>query len=584
MQLEQSPFLSIVPQQSIRETLQLMGRPADAKLTSEISQEVCQRTGSKAVIDGSIAQIGTQYSLILNAVNCSSGESLTSTEAQANDKNHLLDALSTAASNLRKKLGESLSTVQKFDTPLAQATTPSLEALQFYSVGVKLLAGADSLSAIPLFQQAIKLDPNFATAYLMLGASRWNLGELELASENLRKAYERREGVSERERLFIEAEYYDTVLGDLPKAQRAYEVVARIYPRYPDPHNELGLTYENLGQYEKAIAEFREKLRLDLIGITYNNYNNLARCYMKLNRFGEAEKTIREAQAKNIDTIGMHNNLYLIAFLRNDPAGMKQQADWAVGKPDSEYQLLGMEADTRAYSGRLREAREFSHRAVASTKQTENKELAAYYEAVAAVREALFGNAVEARKRAKSALTLSTGVRVQYATALAMALAGDAPRAQALADDLAHRFPSDTVVQFMHLPTLYAQIAIIRKNPSKDIEPLQAAAAVELLQAAAPYELGNTLYPVYVRGEAYLAAHQGKEAAVEFQKILDHRGIGGNDPIGALAHLQIGRAYAMQGDTAKARAAYQDFLTLWNDADPDIPILKQAKAECAKLQ
>src|ERR1019366_5205798 len=286
-----------------------------------------------------------------------------------------------------------------------------------------------------------------------------------LASENLPKAYELRKDVSERERLFIEAEYYDTVLGDLPKAQRAYEVVARIYPRYPDPHNELGLTYENLGQYEKAIAEFREKLRLDLIGITYNNYNNLARCYMKLNRFGEAEKTIREAQAKNIDTIGMHNNLYLIAFLRNDPAGMKQQADWAAGKPDSEYQLLGMEADTRAYSGRLREAREFSHRAVASTKQTENKELAAYYEAVAAVREALFGNAVEVRQRAKSALTLSTGVRVQYATALGMALAGDAPRAQALADDLARHFPADTVVQFMYLPTLYAQIAITRKNP-----------------------------------------------------------------------------------------------------------------------
>jgi eukaryotic-like serine/threonine-protein kinase len=571
VQLEQSPFLSLVSEQQMQQTLRLMGQSTDAKLTPEISREVCQRTGSTAVIDGSIAQMGTQYSLILKAVNCSNGESLTSTEAQASDKSHVLEALGKAASEIRNKLGESIGSVQKLERPLEMATTPSLEALQFFSLGVKSLAGGDSVSAMPLFQQAIKLDPNFAIAYDFLGISYSNLGEDRLASDNLQKAYELRERVSDRERLFIEAHYHDSVTGDLQKAQRAYEIVAQIYPRYFAPRNDLGTVYALLGQHDKALAEFRECLRLEVSGACYSN---LVGGYINLNRLEEARATAKEAQAKKVDSPGLRSNLYLLAFLQNDAGGMTQQVAWAAGKPGVEDVLLALEANTAAYSGRLRKAREFSRRAMDSAERAEVKETAATYTAVSGLREALFGNAAEARQQVVSALGLSTGPHVQYSAALTMALVGNAARAQAVADDLAQRFPSDTVVQFMYLPNLHAQLALTRNNPSK---------AIELLQAAAPYELGN-LYSAYVRGEAYLAARQGTEAAAEFQKILDHRGIVVNHPIGALAHLQIGRAYALQGDTAKARAAYQDFLTLWKDADPDIPILKQAKAEYAKLQ
>ncbi len=574
VQLEQSPFLNLVSDQRIRETLRLMGQPADAKLTPEISREVCQRTGSTAVIDGSIAQIGTQYSLILKAVNCSNGESLTSTEAQASDKSHVLDGLGKAASEIRNELGESIGSVQKLDTPLEQATTPSLEALQAYSLGLKYLVGDDSVSAIPLFQQAIKLDPNFARACDALGASYWNLGEYRLASDNLRKAYELRERVSERERLVIETHYYDGVTGDLQKAQRAYDVEAQIYPRYSGSRNDLGEDYRELGQYDKALAEAREAFRLDVTGMYYGN---LVTDYINLNRLEEARATVAEAQAKNFDSPNLHVGLYQLAFLQNDAAGMRQQVDWAAGKPGVENRLLDLEASTAAYFGRLRKAREFFRRAMDSAKRAEEKEVAAGCEADVALREALFGNAAEARQRAAAALTLSEGRDVQYGATLTMALIGNTAQAQSLAEDLGMRYPEDTIVQFNYLPTLHALFALTRNDPSK---------AIEALQAAGPYELGNvgnSLYPVYVRGEAYLAAHQGSEATAEFQKILDHRGIVLNEPIGALVHLQIGRAYAMQGDTVKAKAAYQDFLTLWKDADPDVPILIAAKPEYAKL-
>jgi eukaryotic-like serine/threonine-protein kinase len=576
VQLEQSPFLSLVSDQRIQQTLRLMGRPPDARLTFEIAQELCQRTESAAVLNGSIASLGTQYVLGLKTVNCRTGDSLAQEQATADDKEHVLKALSEAAVKLRAKLGESLSSVQKLDMPIEQATTPSLEALQAYSLGRKTIVGkGDWAAAVPLFQQAIRLDPNFAMAYASLGVDYSNLGETSLASENTKKAYELRERVSEREKFYIESHYYHYVTGDLEKARQTYELWTQTYPRDLVPPNNLGVIYENFGEYDKALAESLEALRLD--PGSGASYANLVAHYLYLNRLEEARATADEAQAKNLDSPPLRFKLYVLAFLKNDAAGMAQQVAWAAGKPGVEDALLGGEADTAAYSGRLAKARELSRRAVTSAERAEEKENAAGNEAEAALREALLGNAAEARQRAAAALVFSPGRDVQLYAALARAFAGDAARAQALADDLAKRFPEDTVVQFNYLPTVYAQLALNRNNASK---------AIETLRAAAPYELGagGGLYPVYVRGKAYLAENQGGEAATEFQKILDQRGVVGNEPIGALAHLGLARAYDLQGDSAKARAAYNDFFALWKDADPDIPILQQAKAEYSKLK
>jgi predicted Ser/Thr protein kinase len=577
VQLEQSPFLSIIADQQIQQTLQMMGQKPDVKLTPEIARELCQRTGSAAVLDGSIAQIGTQYLLTLKAVNCASGESLASTEAQASDKSHVLDALGTMASEIRNKLGESLSTVQKFDTPIEQATTPSLEALQAYSLGRKASAGADWVGAVPFFQRAIRLDPNFAMAYARLGTVYTNFGETTLGTENTRKAYELRERVSAAEKLYIESHYYQHVTGNQESARQSYQLWAETYPRDWQPLPPLFVVYGVLGQYEKSLGAAREALRLNP-GSGMNSAD-VVDSYLSLNRLEEARAAAEAAQAKRLDSPGRHYLLYHLAFLRNDEAGMAQQVAWAEGKPGVENKLLAEEASTFAYSGQIAKAREFTRQAVASAERAEEKEVAASYEAEAALREALFGYAAETRQRAAAALVLSNGRGVQSGAALALAFAGEAVRAQTLADDLDKRFPEDTIVQFNYLPTIHAQLALSHNESSK---------AVNALQAAGPYELGNvlsfSLYPIYVRGEVYLAAHRGGDAAAEFQKILDHRGIVLNEPIGALAHLQIGRAYALQGDTAKAKAAYQDFLTLWKDADPDIPVFITAKSEYSKLK
>ncbi len=581
VQLEQSPFLSLVSDQRTQQTLRLMGQPADAKLTPEIARDLCQRAGSKAYLSGSIASLGSQYVLGLKAVNCLTGDTLAEEQERATGKEQVLSAMDKAAPKLREKLGESLSTVQGFDTPLEQATTPLLEALQAYSLGRQTLVGkGNPAAAVPFFQRAIRLDPNFAMAYEALGTSYSNLGERSLASENTRKAYELRERVSELEKFHIESHYYQFAIGDLEKARQAYELWAQTYQRDPVPPQSLGIIYKNLGQYDKALAEARETLRLDPAYVL--GYASLLSNYFYLNRTDEARATAEEARAKKLDSPYLRFNLYLLAFLQNDAAGMAQQVAWAAGKPGVENMLLANEADTAAYSGRLGKAREFSRRAVASAKRAEEKETAAAYEADAALREALAGNAAETRQRAAAALGLSTGRDVQYGAALALAFAGDTTKAQALADDLANRFPEDTLAQFNYLPTIRAQLVLSRHDSSKALETLQAAAA---------YELGTpgffrflSLYPVYVRGEAYLSVNQGSEAAAEFQKILGHPGIVLNEPIGALAYLGVARAYALQGDTAKAKAAYQDFLTLWKDADPDIPILIAAQSEYAKLK
>jgi len=572
VQLEQSPFLRTISDHEIQQTLPMMGQSPDAKLTPEIAREICLRTGSAAVLDGSIAQIGTQYLLTLKAFSCANGELLASTEAEGSDKSHVLDALGKATSEIRNKLGESLSTVQKFDRPLELATTSSLGALQAYSLGRKTMGvNNDSAAAVPFFQRAIRLDPNFAMAYARLGTCYVNVGQLSLGNESIKKAYELRERVSEREKFYIESHYYEYVTGDLEKAGRTYELWTHVYPRDSWPHANLGVIYSELGQMEKALEQFREAVRMEDVGLYFTD---LAEVYVDLNRIEEAQATVKEAQAKNFNTYGLHLIQYLVAFLQDDAAGMTQQLS-AVGEAGTEDVPLALEADTAAYLGRLGDARELSRRAVTSAERAEEKETAATYEVGAAMREALFGNAGKARQRAAAALALSRGRDVQCNAALVLAIAGDMAQAQALGDDLAKRFPEDTEVQFDCLPTLDGQRALSRNDASR---------AIMLLHGAAPTEMGiGRLYPVYVRGEAYLAAHKCIEAAAEFQKILEHRGIVFNQPFGALAHLELGRAYAMQGNREKAHVKYQDFLALWKDADPDLPILKQAKAEYAKL-
>jgi tetratricopeptide (TPR) repeat protein/predicted Ser/Thr protein kinase len=559
VQLEQSPFLSVISEDRVQDTLRLMGQPSDAKLTPAIARGLCQRTSSTAVLYGSIASLGSQFVLGLKAVNCHTGDSLAEEQTTADSKEQVLKSLAQVTTKLRTKLGESLSTVDKFNTPLEEVTTPSLEALQAYSLGWKTqLVIGDAAAAIPLFQRAIRLDPKFVMAYASLGACYDLVGDSELAVANARRAFELRERVSERERLYIELHYYAFVTGDLEKARQTGELWAQTYPRDDIAAGDIGGIHGLLGQYDKALADFREALRLRASG---GNYADLVGAYLTLNRFHEAQTTAQEAQAKNLDSPNLHSILYQIAFLQDDAPGMARQVSWAAGKPGIEDLMLSNEADTAAYHGQLGKARGLAQKAGGD-------------EADAAVHEDLFGNTAEARRQAVAALALSTDRDAKCEATQALAAAGDSAKAQSLADDLAKRYPNDTLVQSIYLPTIRAQLSLDHKNTSK---------AIEALQVAAPYELAS-LYTVYVRGEVYLAARQGSEAAAEFQKILDHRGIVLNAPIGALAHLQIGRAYAMQGDTAKARAAYQDFLTLWKDADPDIPILKEAKSEFAKLQ
>jgi tetratricopeptide (TPR) repeat protein/predicted Ser/Thr protein kinase len=582
IQLEQSPFLSIISEERVQQTLRLMDQSPDERLTPKLARELCQRVASAAVVEGSIASLGSQYVLGLRAVNCRTGDSLTEDQERALGKEQVLIAMDTAAVKLRKKLGESLRTIEKFATPVDQATTSSLEALQAYSLGRKSIEEkTDYAAAVPWFQRAISIDPNFAMARASLGTSYMVLGETTLAGESARKAYELRDRVSAREKLYIESRYHDIATGDLEKARQTYELWLAAYPRDSVPHGNLAVVYRKLGQYESSLAEFREAFQLNPeSGLSYVV---LANSYIRLNRLKEARATADEALAKKLDSTRLRLRLCQLAFLQNDAEGMKRQVAWAANKPGVEDMFLNFEADTAAYSGKLGKARESSGRAVASAKRSQERETAASYEADAALREVLFGNVGEGRQRSSAALALSTGRDVLFQAALALAFADDVARGQALADDLAKRFPQDTIVLFTYLPTIHAALALTRNDSVK---------AIEALQSAAPYELGQpgdgafqaALYPVYVRAEAYLAGHQGSEAATEFQKILDHRGIVVNAPIGALAHLGLARAYSLRGDNPKARAAYQEFLTLWKDADPDVPILITAKSEHAKLR
>ena len=582
VQLQQSPFLSLISDSKINHTLKLMGRSAGDRLTPEVTREVCQRTGSKAMLAGSIAALGSHYVIGLKALSCNAGDVLAEEQEQAESKEAVLKALDTAAVSLRRKLGESLGTIQKYDAPIYEGTTPSLEALKAFSLGIKAQHEKGNAVAIPFYKRAIELDPNFATAYANLGISYSNLGESGLASENFQKAYERRDRVNEREKFHISAFYYDFVTGELEKAIPIYELWAQVYPRDVAPRVNLGFNYVFLGQHEKAVAETLESLRVK--PDAGDAYANLMSDYAFLNRLDQAKAAYQQAVALNLDHPLLHANLYVIAFLQGDATEMQSQVDWAKDKPGAEDILLSYESDTEAFSGHLQKARDFSRRAEQSAKRADEKETAAEWQMNAALREAEFGNALQARNGAASVLALAPARDVQILAALTLALAGDSARAQKMADELEKQNPLSTVIIGYWLPTIRAAIEINRNNVAKAIDLLQAAAPYELGYPLPEVEFGGLLYPAYLRGQAYLLLHQGKEATVEFQKFLDHRSLVANCPLGALAHIGLARAYVLQGDTVKARAAYQDFLALWKDADPDIPILKQAKAEYTKLQ
>ena len=582
IQLGQSPFLSLLSDQSIQKALRLMDRTADAPLTPELAKEVCERTASAAVLDGSIASLGSQYVLALRAKNCRTGDIVDEEQVQAARKEDVLNSLSQMASKFRTRAGESLAAVQKHETPLPEATTPSLEAFKLFSEAWKVAYSTGPTSAVPLLKRALEIDPNFAMAHALLGRKYGDIGESVLSTESTRKAYQLRDRASEREKFFIDASYDLQVTGNLEKARQTLESFSRTYPRAREPHGFLSMIYQLFGKYDKSIEEGKRAIEIDPEFAP--GYLNTAWAQVFLGRLEGAEQTIRLASDREVQVPELLILRYYIAFLKGDNTRMERAAALGAEKSGVEDWISDQQASVLAFSGHLRHARTMSRRAVDLAKQASQQGGAGMYEAGAAVREAFFGNAPEARRSAVAALELSKGRDVEYGASLAMALSGNPARSQALIDDLERRFPEDTLVRFTYLPTLRALSALHRGERSKAIELLQIAAPYDLAIPGSWFGFFGNLYPVYVRGAAYLAANQGAEAATEFRKILGHPAIAFSDPVGPLARLQLGRALALSGDKTQAKTAYQDFLALWKDADPDIPILKQANAEYAKLR
>jgi DNA-binding winged helix-turn-helix (wHTH) protein/tetratricopeptide (TPR) repeat protein len=581
-QLSQSPFLNLLPDQMVRETLKLMGRGPGDRLSPEVAREICIRSSSKAMLAGSISSLGTQYVIGLKAVNCNSGEVLAQEQVQAAAKEEVLKVLSHEATTMRQKLGESLSSIRRFDVPLYQVTTPSLEALKAYSTADIARAQRGDRAAIPFLRRAIELDPNFAMAHAFLATLYVNLQETSLSTESMKRAYDLRDRVSEKERFYIESHYYHFVTGDLEKANQVYEQFAQTYPSSEGHLVNLAGSYGSMGQYDKAVAASLEALRLD--PENYVAYANLVAIYTNLNRLDDARATYQKMLENKRDYPDAHVSLYGIAAAEGDVAEMRRQAAWANGKVGIEDILLVQEADTEAFHGRLSEAREFSRRAIESAERAGKKEAAVLWQMNVALREAEFGNWQVARHGAATALAVAATRELQTLAILILAQSGDAEQAETMSDDLARRYPHDTLINGYWLPTIRAAIELDRNNPAEAIHLLQGAASYELGAVLFTGDWAAPLHPAYVRGEAYLRLHRGEEAAVEYQKFVDHWGAVRNSPLGALARLGLARAYAMQGDHAKAHIAYQDFFDLWKDADPDIPILKEAKAEYAKLQ
>jgi serine/threonine protein kinase/Flp pilus assembly protein TadD len=571
--LEQSPFLNILSDRRVAETLKLMGRASGEHITADVARELCLRTGSKAVIGGSISNLGSQYIVGLDAVACNSGDNLAKEQADAASKEAVLKALGTAATALRGRLGESLASVQKFDVPV-EATTPSLEALKAYSMGIIAGRTKGDAEGIPFMKRAIELDPNFAMAYAGLAIEYGNLGQATLAAENGRKAYELRDRVSEREKYRISAFYFNDVNGEIEKGTEAYELWAKSYPRDSVPPGNLGANYNALGQFDKAIAEGEVAQRNEP---TIVGYSNMAINYIAVGRIEDARRTLQEAQQKNFDGFLIRQNLYNLAFLAGNNAEMERQVAWAAGRPGEEDQMLNNHADTQAYYGRMGKARDFSRRAVDSAVRSDAKETGAIDLTYQAMRESEVGNATEAQNAATRALALTPGRYVKVLAALARARSGDGARSKTMLEALRKAESTNTILKVYWFPVIDASVALDEHAPDR---------AILALEPALPYELGGNIgwiYPAYIRGQAYLAQKNGPAAAAEFQKLLDHSSLVANGVVGSLAHLQIARAYILSGDTAKAKAAYQDFFTLWKDADPNVPILKEAKAEYAKL-
>jgi eukaryotic-like serine/threonine-protein kinase len=587
VELQQSPFLGLISDRQVQQTLALMGQPKEAQLTPDIAQQICERTASAAVLEGSIASVGSQYILGLRATNCNTGTILDQQQAVAARREDVLNSLSQIARTFRTRVGESLATVEQHSTPLAHATTPSLEALKAYSTGMKVNLSAGSAAAIPFYRRAVEIDPKFAMAYANLGLSYSSVGESVLSAESTTKAWQLRDRVSDREKFFIDFSYDRQVTGNLEKAYQTLELWLQTHPRggFPTPRGLLGgLSTHGTGRYERVIEVSQEGIAAD--PGTIFGYSNLASSYFFLGRFEEAESVLQRASERGLKDRPLLLIGYNIAVLKSDTDQMDRIVALAKGIRGAEHPVANVEALALARSGRLTLARQSSSRAIDLARQAGEREVAVSYQAARAVWEAVCGNAAEGRRNATAALAVSNARDVQYAAGLALALSGDTSRSQPLADDLEKRFPEDTFARFTYVPVLRALSALERGQPTDSVELLQIALHYELavngLNFGRSY-LGG-LHSGYVRGEALLAAHRYGEAAAEFQKILDHRGIVGVDPIGALAHLQLGRVFVLSGDTTKAKAAYQAFLALWKDADPDVPILKQAKAEYAKLQ
>jgi eukaryotic-like serine/threonine-protein kinase len=579
VQLEQSPFLNILSEKRVSDELRFMGRPEDKRLTAETAREVCQRGSSKALLAGSISKLGSHYVIGLNALNCQSGESLASEQVEVDSREHVLKGLGQLATRIREKLGESLASIHRYDTPLEEATTPSLEALQAYSLGVEATRTMRA-NPLPFFQRAVQLDPNFAIAYATMGAYTPR-DKTALRTEYLRKAYELREKISDWERFYIESHYYDRVLGDLQKAEDVYELWQRVYPRDDTVYTNLAVINNFYGRYEKALEQAREAVRLypedmgNKIGVGIE--------LIFLEHLDEAEAVFKQVAERNPDTQLLRER-YFLAFLKNDAAGMKVLAKAA--DPDDAH-FLATQGTVEAYYGRLRRARELFLRSVEFAKRNDTLELAASYQAALAMVEAYFGKQQEALADARAAIRLDPSFTISVRAIvvdplLPMAMAGDVAGAEKLAAKLKARFPRNTTVQRFYLPTFRASAALQRKNPEEALPQLQglstpAQAAVVGMQ------------PAYLCGQAHLMLHDGSTAATEFQGIIDHRGLAFVNrppmlPVNVLARLGLARAYALQGDTVKSRAAYQDFLSLWKDADPDIPVFIAAKSEYAKLQ
>jgi serine/threonine protein kinase/Flp pilus assembly protein TadD len=581
IQLEQSPSLSVLSDRKVIETLKLMNRPVNDRIIKKVAEEVCLRNNSKVLLEGSISAIGDHYLITLKAMNCQTGDTIASADAEAVNRNQVVKMLGEASNQLRKKLGEPRPSIEKYNTPLEEATTSSLEALEAFTQSMKVRT--EPVRAIPFLQRALHMDPNFARAYALLGVAYYNLGETSAAIENFNKAYELRDRVSQRERLTIEGFHYGFVTGQIEKAVEIYSEWVQTYPEDHTPHAVLGIIYAELGQYEKAAVEMRERIRLSS---EHSDYN-LVGIYACLNRLDDAQALLD--QAREHDGPYLREIRYTLAFLRGDDAAMREHVAFARGKLGVEDWLLSAQSDTEAYHGRLAKARQLSEEAVQSARRAELLETAASWRANEALREAEIGNAVGARQRTVEALGLRSGPDVEVKAALALARAGGAARARSLVDKLDREFPQDTRIQSYWLPTIRAAIELGKPNSDK---------AIGTLRVVMPYDLGSAamdnaspgilvfgnLYPVYIRGLAYLKAGQDQLATAEFQKILEHRGIMGNFILGPLARLQLGRALAMMGDKAAARKSYQEFLTLWKDADPDIPIYQQAKTEYAKLR